>query len=62
MQSIQKEYISKKKEGIAEAHRWHNIVMKKELIIANPQPILLSPDFLKKERITVCSESKYFIN
>jgi len=59
MSNVQKEYTTKK-EGITEALRWRNIVMKEQNLTKTPL-ILLPPDFLKKECITVCSESKYFV-
>ena len=49
-----------KKEGIAEVRRWHNVVKEKQ-IWKETHCILLPPDFLKKECVTVESESKYFV-
>jgi hypothetical protein len=54
--------IEEKKKGIAEANRWRDIVTKEKLNqIQKKNYILLSPQILKKERVKVWPDSKYYI-
>lgn len=54
--------IEEKTKGITEAKRWRNVVVKEKINqIQKNIYILLPPQILKKECITVYSESKYYI-
>lgn len=53
--------LSIKKDGIAEAQRWHRIVSNKKINLKKTKYIILPPDILKKECVVVEPESKYFV-